>query len=207
MRRVCGLSLATLPYVRSAAPISALLWAMISAKRFIFTPENSVHLRSVCHRSFGPTNIVFFKLTMPFRHDGKLRCNAGVSGRKKSHCAPVLSHSVRTMSIRSSILRAMEDRLELRLCSILSPVKKVSTNSARAFESIFGRSTSIFLAISWFSLALLRVTIATASGDKIGNSRIELTVHPCRSRNDRRLKSSTRIGIGARDARRIGIHL
>jgi NAD(P)-dependent dehydrogenase (short-subunit alcohol dehydrogenase family) len=36
----------------------------------------------------------------------------------------VVSHSVRIMFIRSSILRTMEGRLELRLCSMLSPVKK-----------------------------------------------------------------------------------
>jgi hypothetical protein len=53
----------------------------------------------------------------------------------------VVSHSVRTMFISSSILRTVEGRRELRLCSILSPVKKVRTNSAREFTFIFGRST------------------------------------------------------------------
>jgi hypothetical protein len=85
----------------------------------------------------------------------------------------VVRHSVRTMFIRSSILRTMEGRLQVRLCSILSPVKKVRTNSA------FGRSTSIFLAMSRFSMLLLRVMMATASGGNIANSRMELTAkHP-----------------------------
>ena len=53
----------------------------------------------------------------------------------------MVNHSVRTMFIRSSILRAMEGRLDLRLCSILSPVKKVRTNSARESAFILGRST------------------------------------------------------------------
>src|SRR5882757_6070219 len=74
-----------------------------------------------------------------------------------------VSHSVRTMFIRSSILRTMEDRLELRLCSILIPVKKVRTNSARESAFTFGRSTSIFLAMSCFSLPLLRVMMPTTS--------------------------------------------
>jgi hypothetical protein len=91
----------------------------------------------------------------------------------------VVSHSVRTMLIRSSILRMMERRLELRLCSILSPVKKVRTKSARESASIFGCSTSIFLAMSCFSLFLLRLMISTASGGNIGNSRMELMAkHP-----------------------------
>ncbi len=55
------------------------------------------------------------------------------SGRRPGQMkAPaVVSHRVRTMFIRSSILRTMEARRELRLCSILTPVKKVRTNSAR----------------------------------------------------------------------------
>jgi len=76
----------------------------------------------------------------------------------------VVSHSVRTMFIRSSISRTMDGRRELRLCSILSPVKKVKTNSARESAFIFGRSTSIFLAMSCFSLVLLRVMMPKASG-------------------------------------------
>jgi hypothetical protein len=87
----------------------------------------------------------------------------------------VVSHSARSMFIRWSILRTMEGRLELRLCSILIPVKKVRTNSARESAFIFGRSTSIFLAISRFSLLLLRVIMSTASDGNIANSRSELT--------------------------------
>ena len=96
----------------------------------------------------------------------------------------VVSHSVRTMFIRSSIFRRMAVRLGLRLCSILSPVKKVRTNSARESGFIFGRSTSIFLAMSCFSLLLLRVMIPTASGGNIAISRMELIAnHPfCPSR-------------------------
>src|SRR4029077_8025563 len=45
----------------------------------------------------------------------------------------------------------MEARPELKFCSMLSPVKKVSNNSARESAFIFGRSTSIFLAMSCFS--------------------------------------------------------
>jgi hypothetical protein len=80
----------------------------------------------------------------------------------------VVSHGVRTIFIRSSILRTMEGRLELRLCSILSPVKKVRTNSAMKSAFIFGRSTSMFLAMSCFSLLLFRVMMPTASGGNIG---------------------------------------
>ena len=69
----------------------------------------------------------------------------------------------------------MEARPELKFCSMLSPVKKVSTNSAIESAFIVGCSTSTFLAMSCFSLILLRVTIAIASGGNIGNSRIELT--------------------------------
>ena len=103
-----------------------------------------------------------------------------LSQRKGQMNAPgVVSHSVRTMFIRSSILRTIEGRLELRLCSILNPVKKVRTNSAREPAFIFGRSTSIFLAMSCFSLLLLRVMMPRASAGNIGNSRMELTAkHP-----------------------------
>jgi hypothetical protein len=67
--------------------------------------------------------------------------------RKARLNAPaVVSHNVRTMLIRLSILRMIEGRPEFRLCSILIPVKKVGTNSARESAFIFGRSTSIFLA-------------------------------------------------------------
>ena len=65
------------------------------------------------------------------------------------------------MLIRSSILRMMERRLELRLCSILSPVKKVRTKSARESASIFGCSTSIFLAMRF--IWMLFVTGTTLS--------------------------------------------
>jgi len=83
------------------------------------------------------------------------------------------------MLIRSSILRTMERRLELRLCSMLSPVKKVRTNSARESRFIFGRSASIFLAKSCFSLLRLRVMMPTASGGNIAHSRMVLTAkHP-----------------------------
>src|SRR5580704_4925850 len=83
------------------------------------------------------------------------------------------------MLIRLSILRMMEGRPELRLCSILIPVKKVTTNSARESAFIFGRSTSIFLAMSRFSLLLFRVMTPIASGGNMANSRMELTAkHP-----------------------------
>src|SRR5258705_4021814 len=43
----------------------------------------------------------------------------------------------------------------------------------------FGRSAAIFLAISCFSLLLLRVMMLTASGGNIANSRMELIArHP-----------------------------
>jgi hypothetical protein len=88
----------------------------------------------------------------------------------------VVDHSLRTMFIRSSILRTMEGRLKLRLCSILSEVR---TNAARDSAFIFGRSTSIFLTMSCFNLLLLRVMMPTTSGGNIANSRIELTAkHP-----------------------------
>ena len=98
-----------------------------------------------------------------FGHLDILVNNAGIISLRdgptkgQMNAAAVVSHCVRTMFIRSSILRAMENRLELRLCSILSPVKKVRTNSARESAFIFWRSTSIFLTISRFSLLLLRV--------------------------------------------------
>jgi hypothetical protein len=89
--------------------------------------------------------------------------------RKARLNAPaVVSHSLRAIFIKSSILRTMEARPELKFCSMLSPVKKVSNNSARESAFIFGRSTSIFLAMSCFSLLLLRVTIAIASCGNIG---------------------------------------
>jgi len=53
----------------------------------------------------------------------------------QTNAPAVISHSVRSMFIRSSILRTMEGRLELRLCSVLSSAKKVRTNSAT--ESAF----------------------------------------------------------------------
>ena len=66
-----------------------------------------------------------------------------------------LSHSVRSMLIRSSILRSTARRLKLRLCCMLSPVKKVRTNCASDSGFIFGRSASIFLANSCFRLLRL----------------------------------------------------
>jgi hypothetical protein len=98
------------------------------------------------------------------------------------HVAPfssVLSHSVRRMLIRSSILRSTARRLKLRLCCMLSPVKKVRTNCASDSGFIFGRSASIFLANSCFRLLRLRVTRSIASRGNMADSRLQLTAkHP-----------------------------
>jgi len=55
-------------------------------------------------------------------------------------------------SLKSSILRTMEARPELKFCSMLSPVKKGQHQFRKGVRvHIFGRSTSIFLAMSCFS--------------------------------------------------------
>jgi hypothetical protein len=57
--------------------------------------------------------------------------------------------------------------------------RRAKTNSARESGFMFGRSASIFLAKSCFSLLRLRVMIPTASGGNIAHSRMELTAkHP-----------------------------
>ena len=88
---------------------------------------------------------------------------------------PSTSHSVRMMLINLLTFRRVEARLELTLCSIQSPVKKVRTNSARESAFIFGRSVSIFLPMSCFETDMT----AIARGDEQTRNGL-LLLHPVR---------------------------
>jgi hypothetical protein len=79
------------------------------------------------------------------------------------------------------ILDFADDRASARTQVMLhtEPERKSGPISARESASMLGCSASIFLAMSSFSLFLLRVIMSTASGGKIGNSSSGFTRPNC----------------------------
>src|ERR1700686_1604088 len=77
--------------------------------------------------------------------------------------------------MKSSTFRFMDALLPFRCCSMLIPVKKVKTISARAVGFIAGLSASTFLAIRSLRKARLLETISRAAGGSTENWFMELT--------------------------------